>query len=398
MGQGAPPELHGFGEIALAGRVTDDRLQPDDFLLNEVRFRLDLSHSGDRAGVAFKGDFTADAVADAVELDVRQAVLSLRAADWLDIRAGRQVLTWGTGDLLFLNDLFPKDFVSFFVGRDDEFLKAPSNALKLTLYSPAANLDVVWTPVFEPDRFITGERLSFFDPQAGRLVSATTMGGPLRAVRPAREFGSGELAVRVFRTLGGWELALYGYAGFTKQPQAFDVALDLAAHSRLAVYGASVRGNLAGGIASLESAYYDGADDSGNDPNVPNSQLRGLIGYERELLPELTGGFQYYLERTQDHDRLIASSRAPRFEPPEARHLLTARLTYRAMQQTLMVSLFAFASPNEQDVHLRSTLSYQWTDAVTVALGANVMFGDEATFFGQLKRASNVYVRGRYSF
>lgn len=398
MGQGAPFELHGFGEVGLAGRVTDDPLQPDDFLLSEVRFRLDLSHAGERVGVAFKGDFTADALADAVVIDVRQAILTLRAADWLDIRAGRQVLTWGTGDLLFLNDLFPKDFVSFFVGRDDEFLKAPSNALKLTFYAPAANLDVVWTPVFQPDRFITGERLSFFDRQAGRLVSATTMGGPLQTERPARELGSGELALRVFRTLGSWELALYGYAGFTKQPQAFDVALDLAAHSRLAVYGASVRGNLAGGMASLESAYYDGADDAGSDPNVPNSQLRGLIGYERELLPELTGGFQYYLERTQDHDRLIASSGAPRFEPPEARHLLTARLTYRAWQQTLMVSLFAFASPNERDVHLRSALSYQWTDAVTVAVGANVMLGDEATFFGQLKRASNVYVRGRYSF
>lgn len=180
--------------------------------------------------------------------------------------------------------------------------------------------------------------------------------------------------------------------------QAFDAALNLAAHSRLAVYGASVRGNVAGGIATLESAYYDGADGAGNDPNVPNSQLRGLIGYEHELLTELTGGFQYYLERTQDHDRLIASSSAPRFEPPETRHLLTARLTYRALQQTLMMSLFAFASPNQEDVHLRSALSYQWSDAMTISLGANVMLGDQQTFFGQLERASNLYVRGRYSF
>ena len=56
--------------------------------------------------------------------------------------------TWGTGDLVFLNDLFPKDFVSFFAGRDDEYLKAPGDALRITHYSKAVNIDFVWTPVF----------------------------------------------------------------------------------------------------------------------------------------------------------------------------------------------------------------------------------------------------------
>ena len=36
-----------------------------------------------------------------------------------DLKIGQQVLTWGTGDYVFLNDLFPKDYQSFFSGRDD---------------------------------------------------------------------------------------------------------------------------------------------------------------------------------------------------------------------------------------------------------------------------------------
>ncbi|MFW6031595.1 MAG: hypothetical protein ACOC9T_03300, partial [Myxococcota bacterium] len=32
----------------------------------------------------------------------------------------------GTGDLVFLNDLFPKDWRSFLLGRDLDYLKAPS--------------------------------------------------------------------------------------------------------------------------------------------------------------------------------------------------------------------------------------------------------------------------------
>jgi hypothetical protein len=391
-------ELHGFAEFGAGTRVRDDRLQPDDIVLSEARFRLELAHFTDRAEFAFKSDFTADGLTEEVDVDVRQAVIIARASDWLDVRAGRQVLTWGTGDLLFLNDLFPKDFVSFFIGRDDEYLKVPANALRLTFYSTLANLDLVVTPVFEPDRGITGERLSFFDSGTGALESATSMGGTLTSSRPARELDNGELAARLFRRVGTYELALYGYLGFTKQPLGFDPVADLPAHSRLNAYGASIRGAVAGGIAHVETALYDGADDRGDDPNVPNSQLRGLMGYERELASDLTGGVQYYVERVMDHDRLLAASSSPAFEPSGTRHLLTTRLTYRLLQQTLTASLFAFVSPNDEDAYLRPSLSYSWSDALTVALGGNVMVGGDATFFGQLERGSNVYLRGRYSF
>ena len=390
-------ELHGFAEFGAGARVRDDPRQPDDILLSEARFRLELAHFTDRAEFEFKSDFTADGLTDEVDVDIRQAVILLRASDWLDVRAGRQVLTWGTGDLLFLNDLFPKDFVSFFVGRDDEYLKAPANALRLTFYSSLVNLDVVATPIFEPDRPITGERLSFFDSGSGALESATSMGGALTSSRPARELGNGELAARLFRRVGGYELALYGYRGFTKQPLAFDPVVDLPTHSRLNAYGASVRGPVAGGIVHAETALYDGADAAGDDPNVPNSEFRWLMGYEQELAPDLTGAVQYYGERILDHDRLVASSRQA-FEPSETRHLITTRLTYRLLQQTLTASLFAFASPNHKDAYLRPSLSYAWSDVLTVAGGANVMVGDDATFFGQLERGSNVYLRARYSF
>lgn len=391
-------EIHGFGEAATASRIVGDTTQPDDFLLREARFRLDLSHVGERAEFTVKADLTADGASNVVEIDIRQATITLRLADWLDFRGGRQVLTWGTGDLVFLNDLFPKDFVSFFIGRDDEFLKAPSNAMKFTFYSDVANLDVVWTPIFEPDRFITGERLSFFDPSAGARVSATTMGGPVESLLPAREVGNGEVAGRLFRTIGGYELSVYGYWGFTKQPTAFDAASDMPVHARLAVYGMSIRGSVLGGIAYVEGAVYDSPDNAGADPNVPNSQIRGLAGYERELQRDLTGGFQYYVESMQDYDALIANSATPQFEPPKVRHTFTGRLTRRLMRETLRLSLFTFVSPSDRDVHVRPSVTKKWSDAVTIAVGANIMAGDESAFFGQLQGNSNAYLRIRYSF
>jgi hypothetical protein len=395
-----PVEVHGFAEAATAARVADDNTQPGDYVLNEARFRLDLSHFGDRAELRFKGDFTADDVTGGgVDLDVREALMVLRASNWLDIRAGRQVLTWGTGDLVFLNDLFPKDFQSFFIGREDEFLKAPSNSIKFSAYSGVVNVDLVWTPVFESDRYITGERLSFFNPMAGGIVSATTLGQPLDAITPADQFENGEVAARIYRNIHGYELALYGYKGFTKQPRAFDPVAMMPTFSELAVYGASVRGNLLGGIANVEGAYHHSLDDEGgDDPNVPNSQLRTLVGYERELVANLTAGVQHYLELIQDYDTMIDNSPAPEFEPREDRQMITTRLTYRAMQETLTFSLFGFVALQDEDFHLRPAVTRKWTDAVAVSLGGNVMAGDPDTFFGQLEDNTNVYLRFRYSF
>jgi hypothetical protein len=395
----SPVEIHGFAEAAVSGRYTEDPSQPHELLANEARFRLDLAHYGDKAEFYFKGDFLSDELTGDVDIDVRQAVISVRLSGWLDVRAGEQILTWGTGDLVFLNDLFPKDFVSFFVGRDDEYLKSPSNSIKLTFYTRLFNADVAWTPVFSPDRYITGERLSFFNPMTSQIVSASTMGGPLRAPAPNRKIDNGELALRLFRNVEGLELALYGYAGFTKQPLAFDPERGTPAYTPLWAYGASARFNLLGGIANLEGAYHDSRDDrNGGDPYVPNSQTRGLAGYERELFANFTGGFQYYTEWTADYAKLTANLPDTPDKPEEMRHLVTTRLTYRLLQETLTLSTFIFYSPNGQDGHARPLFSYKWSDAVTVAAGANVMFGEDNSFFGQLENNSNVYLRLRYSF
>ena len=394
-----PVKIHGFGEAALGVRVVDDPTIADDFVLAEARFRLDLSHYSDRADVLFKGDLVADAVTGDVEIDIRQALVALRVAEWFDVRLGRQVLTWGTGDLIFINDRFPKDFVSFFIGRADEFLKAPSNSARFSFYTPPFDFDFVWTPVFTPDVAITGERLSFFNPRTGQIESAVTLGGPLDPMLPPKDLGNGEFAGRLYRTISGYELAAYGYVGFTKRAAAFDTAANRPTYSRLDAFGASLRGNLAGGIANLEGGYYYSVDDKdGDNPTVPNSDIRGLAGYEREIARNFTLSLQYWLVWTQDYDELIRNSLAPDLERPEARHTFTARLSWLLRQQTLLLSLFTFYSPSEDDAYLRPVIEYDWSDAVKLTLGGNVLLGPDASFFGQLKNNSNIYMRVRYSF
>lgn len=391
--------INGLVEVTGAYRAEQNPTQPGDLLANEARFRLALSHFTERVEIDVKSDILADAATGRTALDIRQALITLQASDALTVQAGRQIMTWGTGDLLFLNDLFPKDFVAFFIGRDDEFLKAPANAIRATWYFPEVNIDAVWLPRFTPDRYITGERLSFFDPLRGRRVGMNLLTAPVQAALPEATLENSEAALRLFRTFGPYEAALYGYYGFSKQPLAFDPATRTVAFAPLQAYGASVRGGQLGGITSAELAYYlADADRNGTDPFSPNSQLRFLLGHEREVRANLTLGVQYYLEHILHYDALRTNSLNLAFEPSAYRHLLTSRWTYLLRQQTLTLSLFTFWSPNDGDAHVRTAVQRQWSDELSLAFGANLFLGDAPTFFGQLEGNANLYARARYSF
>ena len=65
------------------------------------------------------------------------------------------------------------------IGRDDEYLKAPSDALRVSRFGEALNVDHIAMPLFTSDEYLTGERLSFFAP--GIRYSAS--GRPTESVR-----------------------------------------------------------------------------------------------------------------------------------------------------------------------------------------------------------------------
>jgi hypothetical protein len=140
-------------------------------------------------------------------------------------------------------------------------------------------------------------------------------------------------------------------------------------------------------------------DRSGDDPLVPNSELRVLGGFERELLPEFTAGVQYYLEYLQDYKAYRRTLPGGTPVRDEYRHLLTLRLTRLLLNQNLTLSLFTFWSPSDEDFYLRPKISYKLSDAWLLTAGANLFGGKTTTsFFGQFEKNTNAYVGLRYSF
>lgn len=384
----------GFLEAGLGSRLSDDPLVSGRNTLEDVRFRFESEWQPDRYKTTLKGDAGYDGIENEWFVDLRDLSVAFTLGENTDMAIGRQIQTWGTGDLVFLNDLFPKDFQSFFSGRDTEYLKAPGNAFRLTHFSPGVNVDFVWTPVFEHDIYLTGERYSFFSPLAGSNVAPK-----FTAQEPKSTFSNGEFALRLFRTIEGREYALYAYRGFFKQPGALTPSLQ-PTFAPMSAMGASFRRPLGRGLFNTEMSYYDSRDDrSGNNALIPNNQLRLLAGYEWEARPNFTIGLQYYVEWTLRHDELVANSPFPEYEPDEFRHLLTNRLTYRAGMDKYNWSLFTFYSPSDSDFYLRPQFTYRHSDQWSLSAGGNLFGGNsQHTFFNQLQDAGNAYLRVRYSY
>ena len=396
-------DIHGVVDGRYGLRTQNDPNKGDK-TLEEIRLQLSSIWYQDLFTATVRSDFLYDGVAnnhDRVDLetgegpvDLREANVQFTPVDWADVKVGRQILTWGTGDLLFINDLFSKDWKSFFAGRDEEYLKAPSDALFMSFFPSWATIDVAYMPRFDADRFIDGERFSYWG-------GAGLTGADLKTDKPDSWFTDDEIAMRIYRTFKGVEVAAYGYDGFWKTPQGFNPVSGQNTFPKLSVYGASARGALAGGIARLEGGYYDSRDDrDGTDPWVPNSQVRLLAGYEHEIVKNLTGSAQYYIEHMMDHDDYINTyAGSPGAEADENRHVVNLRLTQMLMNQNLILSLFTYWSPTDQDGYLRPSAAYKLSDHWKLEVRGNFFFSkNDHTFFGQFADDNNVALAARYSF
>lgn len=395
----AEVSLDGFLQTLYGGRIDESNPTATEQTASETRLQLRAEHYGDGAEFFGRLDFVYDG-ADSARYDweLREGYMKFRLGERLDFKVGRQILTWGTGDLIFINDVFAKDYRSFFIGRDDQYLKAPQNAIRTDFYSALGALSFVWSPRFEANRLPTGRRLSYYNG-----VTIVGEGFYLDPPTPAPKFENGEFAFRLNRRIRSYTTALYFYKGFYKNPVGISVVDGMMTpiYPELNLYGASVRGPLTGGIFWLEGGYYDSRQDAGGgDPMMPNSSATGLIGFERQVASNLTANAQWQVDVMFDWATYQGQqSAAGGFVRDEVRHLITSRVTKLMYDELLTLSMFVFYSPTDEDGYLKTSADYKHTDELSIAVGANIFDGrHEATEFGQFAKNDNVYMKFTYGF
>lgn len=401
----AETNLSGFAELTHAMRVEKNialdggrKFTHRKYPRGDIRAQLRLSGGGERDEYFLRIDMLSDyALNRSEELTIREGYIKLYLADWLDAKIGRQVATWGTGDLLFVNDLFAKDWVAFFTGQELSYLKKPQDLVRLSAYKGSTTFEFAFSPYYTMDNLPTGRRLSIFNPFMGQTVnyrSAPYVSKRERAVDNAEVFG------RISGYAGATEWSLYGYHGF--YPQPLEVEPGPPPHlaiPKLASGGASLRGSIGAFLVNVEGAYYFSRDDNdGDNPLIPNSSVRGLVGIERNLGTTWTVASQWFADFVRDFDKIVAeTSGSPGRD--EIDHTVTLRIRKSLSQETVRVNLFGFWGLSAEDYYLRGNVEYDYSDNLRLTLGGNWIDGDQPhTMFGQFRGNSNVYVRLRRSF
>lgn len=388
--------LHGFVQGIYS--VNTDTSNPDggDFKWAEESLQLKLDANKEPFHLFLKTDVFYDHIDEESELELREGYADFTFSSW-DVRIGRQVITWGLGDLIFINDVFPKDYEAFFSGRPLEYLKKGVDGVKVGIYPAFASAELIIIPFFEPNNYPDDKRFRMFDP----MRSVTNR----KEEKPSTKTDNTEIALRIYRDVAGFDGSIYLYRGFFRQPFMLPDSMTAPAkitlfYPELSVYGASLQGRMFDGVVSLEAGIYDSRQDrEGTDPMTPNSQTKYLIGYQRQLWEDFTIGLQYFGEYMHDYSEYKKNLPSGFPQEKKLHDLVTVRLTQFLEHQTLRLSFFSFYSPADSDYMLNPEIKYNFSDYVWAAAGANIFGGgDEWSQFGQLEENDNVYLQIRYEF
>ncbi len=386
-----------------------------DYVLANRRLRLKSEKSFDKGAVYFKVDFNHDSIVDKFSFDIREARFQYSIGKNTDLSVGRQVSTWGVGDLVFINDLFPKNWVSHFSGRDFDMIKDPSDTVRLTHYKGSWTFDLVVTPEFTADTTPTGCKYEVFDPNSGTVVlNSQACQGTSVVQRNSKSFSETELALSIKKKSGNHEFALYGYKGFYKSPMGLQAGTlpsggpgVLPYHPELEVYGASYEGQIGPGILSFETGYYNSKEDSAGDAFfIENSAVKYLVGYRMDLSKNFSFGTQWYEETMLNYSAyeqsfLTANPTNYAYRLDKVRDTFTLRLGFKAMQETLFINIFSYLRPQDKDSFHKLEIVKRVSDQLQVSTGANIFTGSENyqdRSFGMLKDADNVFVHFKYIF
>ncbi len=361
-----------------------------DFIIAESRLQLEAAHYMDWMEFNGRADLGYDYKINDVIAEIRDLNVDIYPQYWWNVKLGRQILTWGKGDLLFVNDFFPKDYQSFFSGRDIQYLKLPSDAIKVSLSPSFVQVNIVYTPRFDHDRFPTGDRIIFID-EMFNIVRHAELTMPTTI--PEAYFNDDEVAWRIQRDFRKIDVSIYGYYGFWKSPAGFDFDESTYIFPVLQAHGFSVETQILKGILAIEGGYYYSSDDEkGTDAFVRNSELRSLIAYSRDFKNDFSMGLQYYNEHMMDHNAYKASFPGPN-PLPQNQHLLTFRMRKLSLRQRLNMGIFIFYSLTNKDYYLLPRISYQLNDYWKIDIGGNIFEGDNiGNYWGLFKYNTNAYV------
>jgi hypothetical protein len=387
----AKPWFRGFIDTRWGKRSDPTPHFSDQRTLAETRIQGHANWQWQDFQFNIKGDIYHDDIIDTTELDWREVYFELPDNPNYSLRIGRQNIVWGFGDLLVVNDLFPKDYAGLYFGRDAEaeYMVQASDGVRSSIFFEDFTWDIIAVK-FRPNDIPTGKRLSFFSPFQQKIVGQQH---PLNI----RESDDWSLMTRLNTKLMGKEFAIFYTDTKSLMPDSYDLDSQMNYFADLRTFGLNIRDELGSGIWAYDAAYFDLDDESGNDPFMPNDSYRHILAYDIELASERSLGLQWYYEKRMDQSAYLTTA-TDTMDRSSDYSLMTMRLTQMLLSQNMTLSLYIFHSISQKDTYYRANLFHKFDDHWMLNIGINQITGPQQARFGQLSDNSNYFAAIRWSF
>lgn len=313
------------------------------------------------------------------------------AGNFLEVKAGRQIVTWGVADGLRITDLIsPMDYTEF-MANDYDDIRVPVNAINLKYPGESFSAEFVFVPV--PEYFVMpmGEDnpWNMPVPERARMDLSGT---------PAKRIKNSEFGGRLRFFLENLDFSLTAMRTFNKSPVT--VASYNPKTDSILIKGVYKPMNVIGGDVSIPigefvirgevAEYFDEPIALANSSGyLLRNTLNALVGIDWYAGNNWTFMAQYmhkFIGRYRD-----------KLGIEENTSMVTARISKELLNNTLKFSLYGMLDIDNLGYYVRSAADYLWSDQITLSFGADGFGGKRGTF-KTYKKNTQIWVKGKYFF
>ncbi|MCD6320127.1 MAG: DUF1302 family protein [Candidatus Desulfofervidaceae bacterium] len=332
-------------------------------------------------------------------------------SDYLDVRLGKQIVTWGTADgIRILDQVNPLDYREFTL-KDWNEIKIPLWMTKIEVV-PTVNgsLQFLFIPDFEPN----------FSPPAGAPFAFKTtilaakkyaqLGATVTENRPAETFSNAKFGVRWRDIINGWEYTLNYLYGWNMNPETYAVSRTrfVKQYSRINLWGGSfsktiVNGPFQGLTVRGEFAYFKNVpaayrNAQGQTAYHKIDKYQYVLGLDKYLISNWLFSFQFIqlINSQKDYQgyKFLLSSGGP---ADKVSTYLTLKIATDFFHERLKPEiLFIYGDDNEWRISPK--LYFEINDHLTTTAGMHIFVGKETELYGQFNDKNELFLEVRYSF
>jgi hypothetical protein len=408
--------LHGALETFHAVPFSKDRGPPDSRSAFTGELRV---YAGEAAAFVSLSTEYNGASPDRTGFSLGEAWLDWSAGE-LNVRLGRQLLSWGVADGLILTDVVCPQNLSAYAGLDFAGSRLAVDGVRLRYSFPLLAAEFLWLPLFTPARLPEDPRNPLHEIAYPASIDPGVRALPVSMAHndPPRSIVDGEYGARLSFYTPVMDFSLSGFYGWNDVPvmgkkplfgavmPPVPAALELKPrYHRTLSAGADASIPLGDILLRLEAAWTGGGRYEPATDKTAAALQNGLSvePVEKDNLKLLAGldwnpagwtlSVQYY------EDLLPGAS-----EGGTARRRRTNALTLRVarglFRETLNLSAWSYLDLHDFDLAGSVSASYALSDAVSLSLGSDFFTGgiDNRGSYAAYRELSCLWIKGKLQF